>query len=48
MAVLLSLATNAERLRVHGLGYNLADFLPTLALPLEVTQLSSTRYADSW
>jgi hypothetical protein len=35
-------AANAVRLQLHALGYNLANFLRTLALPAKVKQWSTT------
>ena len=41
-----SFKANAVRLQLHALAYNLANFLRTLALPVEVEQWSMTTLRD--
>ena len=41
-----AVATNAVRLQLHALAYNLANFLRTLALPAEVAQWSLSTLRD--
>jgi hypothetical protein len=41
-----SFTANAVRLQLHALAYNLANFLRTLALPVEVEQWSMTTLRD--